>query len=504
MAKTYLSTIKYEIKANFEITGIVEKPDIIGAIFGQSEGLLGEDMDLKELQQNGKLGRIDIIVKKGKGKTTGEIIIPSSLDKVKTSILAATIETVDKVGPCDAKVTILSISDTRQEKRSVITDRAKELLKRMQSLDTTSENIEIADEIKSDLRIESSEEIIVVEGRADVLKLLSYGIKNVIEMNGSNLSPQLFELCKRKVVTVLIDGDRGGELNVKKLASLTKVDFVAKAPDGKEVEELTQKEILLSLKRKGSLEDAFSRNKPNFNDQPVNRFNQNSNNNFRNNFNRPNYPNQSFNRDSRPSFNQQGNQRFDRDSRNYPAQGFNRDSRPSFNQQGNQRFDRDSRNNRDLRNNNDPRNNFNRPNYPNQSFNRDSRPSFNQQSNQRFDRDSRNSEFKPAFNQEHAEIKPVVQEQLPKEILDLKKDFDKLKGTKKARILDEKFKKVKEAPVLEIFDLIEKSKKKISVLMYDGVISKKVIDAAEKKDISYIVAVKKSKFNSKKVKLLTM
>ena len=39
---------------------------------------------------------------------------------------------------------------------------------------------------------------------------------------------------------------------------MTKVDFIAKAPDGKEVEELTQKEILLALKRKTTLENAFN------------------------------------------------------------------------------------------------------------------------------------------------------------------------------------------------------------------------------------------------------
>lgn len=262
MAKTYLSAVKYEVLANYEVKGVVEKPDIVGAIFGQCEGLLGEDMDLKELQQAGKIGRIEITVNKGKGTTSGEVIIPSSLDQVKTSILAATIETVEKVGPFEAKVKVLKIGDTRKEKRDVITDRAKELLKRMQKFEGV-ESSELAAEIKTDLRTEkiinlnglqagpevaNAPEIIVVEGRADVLKLLSYGIKNAVAMNGGNIDTPLIALCKEKTVTVLIDGDRGGELNVKKLASLTKVDFVAKAPDGKEVEELVQKEILLALK----------------------------------------------------------------------------------------------------------------------------------------------------------------------------------------------------------------------------------------------------------------
>ena len=54
MAKTYLSTVKYVIKTDFTVEGIVDKHDIIGAIFGQSEGLIGEEMDLKELQKKRK------------------------------------------------------------------------------------------------------------------------------------------------------------------------------------------------------------------------------------------------------------------------------------------------------------------------------------------------------------------------------------------------------------------------------------------------------------------
>ncbi|MBT7241721.1 MAG: DNA primase, partial [Candidatus Diapherotrites archaeon] len=269
MAKTYLSTVKYEVKAKYDITGLVEKPDIVGAIFGQSEGLLGEDMDLKQLQQNGKIGRIEITVNKGKGTTTGEITIPSSLDQVKTSILAATMETVEKVGPCEANVTVTKISDVRKEKRGQITDRAKELLKKMQKFEGVESDV-MADDIRSNIRtekavkykgmtagpdVELSKNIIVVEGRADVLRLLSYGIKDAIEMNGSNISKELIQLCKEKEVTVLIDGDRGGELNIKKLNSLTNVNYVARAPDGKEVEELTQKEILQALKRRLEVAD---------------------------------------------------------------------------------------------------------------------------------------------------------------------------------------------------------------------------------------------------------
>ncbi|MEK6941759.1 MAG: DNA primase, partial [archaeon] len=74
LAKTYISAVKYLVKIKFEIHGVVDKPDIIGAIFGQSEGLLGEEMDLKELQKNGKIGRIEINHEHMLGKTVREIL----------------------------------------------------------------------------------------------------------------------------------------------------------------------------------------------------------------------------------------------------------------------------------------------------------------------------------------------------------------------------------------------------------------------------------------------
>ena len=65
-----VSTTKYIINAQFEVDGVVEKPDVVGAIFGQTEGLLGEDLDLRELQKTGRIGRIDISVKSRNGNRT--------------------------------------------------------------------------------------------------------------------------------------------------------------------------------------------------------------------------------------------------------------------------------------------------------------------------------------------------------------------------------------------------------------------------------------------------
>jgi DNA primase len=265
MGKTYLSTVKYVITTNFTIDGIVDKHDIIGAIFGQSEGLVGEEMDLKELQKNGKVGRIDVETKVHGGKTTGVLTVPSSMDKVKTTLLAATVETVDKVGPCSSTFLTEKIEDTREEKRKTVTERAKELLKEMSI--ATPETDELTEEIRQDMRsddfiefgpeklpagpeVETNEEIIIVEGRADVMNLLRHGVKNVIAINGAKTPQSVIDLSQRKTATAFVDGDRGGDLIARQLTRLAKIAFIARAPDGKEVEELTLKEILAALRKK--------------------------------------------------------------------------------------------------------------------------------------------------------------------------------------------------------------------------------------------------------------
>jgi len=504
MAKTYLSTVKYEVKAKYEITGLVEKPDIVGAIFGQSEGLLGEDMDLKQLQQNGKIGRIEIEVIKGKGKTTGEIIIPSSLDQVKTSILAATMETVEKVGPCEAHVEVVSISDVRKEKRGQITDRAKELLKKMQKFEGV-ESDALADDIRSEIRtekavkykgmtagpdVEANNNIIVVEGRADVLKLLSYGINDAIEMNGSNISKELVALCKEKEVTMLVDGDRGGELNAKKLNSLTNVVYVARAPDGKEVEELTQKEILQALKRRLDIKD-FLTGKPSNGRSDRNPQNDSRRGQDRND-SRGRYDRNSRN-DSRGNYDQ-----------NESRGNYNKDNSRGRSPSNDQRGNHDRSESRGRYPSNDQRGNYNRDDskgrYPSNdqrgNYNRDdSKGRHNRNDNRRFDN-------RRPYND--SERKTVAVEKTPAPILALEKDFGKIKGKLKARFFDAKKKKIKDVKVSEMIEAVEKSRKKIDTVMFDGIITKRLLEIAESKGVKNIVGVRKSSASSTKVKTYTM
>ena len=260
----YAPTTKYVVLAAFEVEGVVEKPDVIGAIFGQTEGLFGPDLDLRELQKSGRVGRIEIQLESKHDKTTGTIMIPSSLDKVSTAIIAAAIESVDRIGPCTSKVTLQKVEDVREEKRKLILDKAKDILKKwvIEGSPSTDEMVkevggairsaEIAefgpDKLPAGPDVQSSGSIIVVEGRADVLNLLRCGIKNAVAIEGTKIPQTIIPLCKNKEVTAFLDGDRGGDLILKELDQVTEIDYLTRAPPGKEVEELTPKEIMKALR----------------------------------------------------------------------------------------------------------------------------------------------------------------------------------------------------------------------------------------------------------------
>lgn len=272
-----VDTTKYVIYADITAEGIVERPDVVGAIFGQTEGLLGSDLDLRDLQKTGRLGRIDVQITSSGGKSSGTISIPSSFDKVETAILAAALETIDRVGPCIARIAVNRIEDVRASKRKYVIERAKRILVEMFD-ENILETEEITEEIKQSVRVEEithlgkdnlpagpnvldSDAILVVEGRADVLNLLKYGIKNAVAVGGTNVPPHIADLCAKKVVTAFTDGDRGGELIIKELLQVADIDFVARAPEGKSVEDLTQKEIVRALRQKIPVEQVLDQYK---------------------------------------------------------------------------------------------------------------------------------------------------------------------------------------------------------------------------------------------------
>ena len=456
MAKTYINTVKYLIKIKFEIEGNVDKPDIVGAIFGQSEGLVGDELDLKELQKSGKVGRIEITHENVLGKTRGDILVPSSMDMAQTAVLAAAVESVDKVGPYEGKFEVLDIEDTRGKKREGIKTRAQEILERFMR-DKAPDSKEITESVREGVReaelesygedklpcgpeVMESKEIIVVEGRADVINLLKCNIKNAISMNGGKIPQSLIELTKTKNVTVFVDGDRGGGLIARKLSELGKVDYIAQAPAGKEVEELQRKEIIQSLHRKLEAAAFFSRAERN-DDR------------------------------SEPEMRPRS---YSREPREYPRGGFQprgRGAGGGFRSSG---FDR--------------------------------RPSFRPRERMQhggFDRRPRGGyierePFQPREEFKEARQPPIQQEDAMK----FQPIMKGLEGTMKAKVFDASMNEVAEVSVRDLVKKLPEYSGAKSVV-FDGVISKRLVDAAEKVGISEIIGIKKGKLDKSNVKTIS-
>jgi len=271
MGSSQTFTIKYVIRAKFEITGVVEKPDVIGAVFGQTEGLFSPELDLRELQKSGRVGRIEIQLQSKQDKTTGTITIPTSMDRVSTSLTAASIESINRVGPCAAKVTLEKIEDVRQARRKAIIGRAKEILHKwtiesMPSVDEifkeVAETLKVAkvekygpEKLSAGPEVSSAKEIILVEGRADIINLMRCGIYNIIAVEGARIPETIKRISKEKESTAFLDGDRGGDLILKELQQVATIKYVTRAPRGKEVEDLNCREIFEALKNKKLIEE---------------------------------------------------------------------------------------------------------------------------------------------------------------------------------------------------------------------------------------------------------
>jgi len=261
-------TAKYLIRATIAADGVVERSDVVGAVFGQTEGLLGEELDLRDLQDSSRVGRIDVSIRSENGQSFGEVTVASSLDKVETAILAASLETIDRIGPCGAAVEVTSIEDVRAAKRREVVERAKELVASGFEETSLGSN-DVLEEVREAARIEGivdyeglpagprvddSDAIIVVEGRADVSTLLACGIKNAVAVEGTNVPDAVASLTKSRTTTAFLDGDRGGELILRELAQVGDVAYVAFAPPGESVEDLDRAAVFESLRGKAPYE----------------------------------------------------------------------------------------------------------------------------------------------------------------------------------------------------------------------------------------------------------
>ncbi len=256
--------VKYLVRLKFEVDGVVERADVIGAIFGQTEGLFGPEMNLNELQKSWKVGRIEINLESKNDKTKGEVIVPMSTDIGTAALIAAAVESVDKVGPCSARFNLSAIEDVRATKRKQIVDRAK-LIVRDWSSKTSSEGENVLKDVTESTKrarvinygienlpagpgVYSSDLVYLVEGRADVVLFLRAGIENVVALEGTSVPDSIIELGKKKRLIAVLDGDRGGDLIEKELAQVVRVEKVLRAPAGKEVEDLTPIDVINMLR----------------------------------------------------------------------------------------------------------------------------------------------------------------------------------------------------------------------------------------------------------------
>lgn len=251
--------VKYHVKLSYQVDGLVERADIIGAIFGQTEGLLGPEMNLNELQRVSKVGRIEVSTTTTANTTSGDALIPMSTDIDTCALIAAAIESIDKVGPFDCSFKLDAIDDVRAAKKDDIVKRAKEI-KQKWSTKSVSEGDTMLKDVHSGTAgdvmtygpsklpcssgVFDSNWIILVEGRADIINLLRAGYNNALAIEGARIDESIKELCSSKdKIVAFLDGDRAGGFILKELKSVVPIDVELRADEGVEVEELTPQRI---------------------------------------------------------------------------------------------------------------------------------------------------------------------------------------------------------------------------------------------------------------------
>lgn len=409
--------VKYHVKLKFDVDGLVEKADIIGAIFGQTEGLLGPEMNLNELQKVSKVGRIEVNVDTKSNSARGDALIPMSTDISTAALIAAAIESIDKVGPFQAKFSLVGIDDIRAIKKKVIVDRAKKIVQEW-ATKTISEGEEMLKDVydaskpgrlttfgKAQLAcgvgVFDSDWIILVEGRADVINLLRAGYDNSIAIEGAKIDETILKLTQGKRVIAFIDGDRAGDLILKELQGLVDIEKVYRAPPGREVEECTPLEISEILK---DVEQFINDKINDTNTVPSNVQQIRNHNRVDHNLNQSN----------------------------------NQDQNSSFT--------------------------YNR-NFPNQSLNK--------QNN--YDNSDQRQNLDNMISKEDEEVISIV-----------KKVFQEINETLDAMVFDKSMKKIVKIPISEIIKKIPVLKDG-NLLILDGIVTPRLVEAANKSGIKYII-----------------
>ena len=481
---------KYLVKAKITADGVVEKPDVIGAVFGQTEGLLGDDLDLRDLQKSGRIGRIEVEVTSKAGKSEGIVYISSSLDQVETAIIASALETVDRVGPCKAGIKVIGIEDVRITKREVVIERAKELLADLMK-QSKGTGTDITDLIRQSIQVEgiisygpdrcpagpnveNSEAIIIVEGRSDVLNLLKAGIKNAIAVEGTNIPETVQNLSKEKVTTAFVDGDRGGELILRELFQVADIDFVARAPRAHEVEELSAKQLVKCLRNKipgdqymemnGFVQESSEESE----EKPVQR------------------------RERRVPAAEEEPRRERRSRREHNSD----DEEPRKERSLRGRDEEEPRRERRGKYNTDAADRFRKKDEEETSepaaveeAPAAEEPSEEQEEESPRRRKARDDSDKP--KREPRSKKPAVEKVLSEDQILYRDLLRELSSTHNAKILSADNTVINELPVKSLVDTLRVNSEGVAAIVFDGIISQRIVDVASEKNIPTVVGVKK-------------
>lgn len=478
MVKDEITTTKYLIHSQINAKGFVEKPDVVGAIFGQTEGLLSDSLDLRELQKTGRIGRIKVDMTNKDGRTKGEVVIPSSLDRIETTILAASLETINRVGPCEANLRVTKIEDVRAVKRRTIVERAKELYQNMME-DFTPESSRMIEEVKESIRIPEiiefgedklpagpntpdSDAILIVEGRSDVLNLLKYGIKNTIAVEGVNIPKTVVELTKDKTVTAFLDGDRGGDLILKELLQVGNIDYVTRAPRGQEVEYLDKDQVIHALKNKTSV------------DKLKNQLNYNPNHNGHYRYTKQVPKEAKVN-----------------EVKHHPSNDYRSDDKQPFKPKSPKTYVKFETTIEDDY----------QPKQPKKSTKNITTQKPQKQQQKQQEKQHNKNQQKQEQQPQKEEAKP---EKKPKKLNKYQKQLQQLAKTNMGKLFDENFNVIKEIPVEKIYNEI-KDTDNIKTVIFDGIISQRLVDLAKEKNIEQLAAVKMSEVVKKPetIKIIT-
>jgi DNA primase len=475
--------VKYHVKLKFEVDGLVEKADIIGAIFGQTEGLLGPEMNLNELQKVSKVGRIEVNVETKGNVAKGDALIPMSTDISTAALIAAAIESIDKVGPFQAKFQLVGIDDIRAIKKKVIVDRAKKIVQDW-ATKTISEGEEMLKDVydaskpgkltsygKAQLAcgtgVFESEWIILVEGRADVINLLRAGYDNAIAIEGAKIDETVVKLTEGKKVIAFLDGDRAGDLILKELAGVVKIDKVLRAPPGREVEECTPLEVAEILK------DAYSTNEAPMRPSPAPE-------------------------EQQPIIQQEErrHERRDRDDRGDRGGGYGRrgDRGGGYGRRGGGYRDRGGPRDRDDRGGGGY---GRRDEY--QDHDREQpqhyAPSLPQED---FAQQQQSSAISGATNQPST----IAANDAPEILTAIREVYPQINETLEAVILDNSMKQLLKVPVSEIIKRLD-SAEGAKYLVIDGIVTQRLVEAADKAGIEYVVGHRTTGLKPSDIKVRT-